>query len=354
VSVDWYELLAIQVDATVVRVKSRERTDLEFKATASQNSVAKCVKTIAAFANCGGGRIVFGVGDRPRTVCGCSSFPDEADIQNLLRNHLFPTPDIEVTEIHVEGYDLFVLSVKPLAKPPTIAIKDLQTNEGKNKTVLSQGVIYYRRSGQSSPATGEEFSALLDKRDEIVRNSILSFLARGREVGFENVAVADFRRYGSGSENVTLWVPEAAAKDLNIVDRAKLVESDGAPAYQIRGSVNLTLPSDRDPRKPLLPAAASRALREFMKDKFWEQFPWSETHLRKATTHLGFWQNLEGDGRHTGFEHLTKRPLYYEEGRAAVQRFANRTPNEFIDVVGSASTKSEWRRRQRTVEAEQA
>lgn len=341
------DLLALEEGESVLRVKSRERSDLEFKGDATPNSIVKCVKTIAAFANCGGGHIVFGVGDRPRIICGCSEFPDEARIQDLLRNHLYPTPDVEVVEESIAGFSLFVLIVRPLSKPPVIAIKDLQTSEGRNRTVLSQGVVYYRRSGQSRPATGEEFAALVDKRDQTVRESILSFLAKGKEVGFENVAVADFRRYGSGSENVTLWVPESAAKDLNIVDRAKLVESGGAPAYQIRGSVNLTMPSDRDPRKPLLTAPSARALREFMKEKFWDEFPWSETHLRKATTHLGFWDKQEGDGRHTGFESLTKRPIYYEEGRAAVQRFANRTPNEFVDVVGSAKTKAEWRRIQK-------
>lgn len=339
------DILDIQVIGSEARVRSRERTDLEFKSDASANSFAKCIKTIAAFANCGGGRIVFVVADRPRILVGCNDFPDEATIQNLLRNHLYPIPEIFISEEEIHSLRLISVNVKAASKPPVIAIKDLQTSERRNTTVLSQGVIYFRRSGQSRPATGEEFSSLLERRDERTRQSILSLLARGNEIGFENVAVADFRKYGSDNENVTLWVPESAAKELNIIDRAKLVEDKGAPAYQIRGSVSLTLPSDRDPRKPLLPALAARALRDFMKQKFWPEIPWSETHIRKATAHLGFWTTAEGDGRHTGQEPLTGRPIYFEEGRAAVQRFANRTPDEFIDVVGSQATRGEWRRR---------
>ncbi len=326
------------------RVRSRERRNLELKQDASKTSIAKSLKTIAAFANCGGGHIVFGVSDRPRDLCGCDGFPDEAEIQNTLSRHLSPIPDFFVSEHNLYGKSIYCLTVQSIRKSPVIAIRDIQTSEKKAKTVLSQGVVYFRRAGQSGPATGEEFAALLEGRDQMVRESILGLLSRGKEIGFENVAVADFRQYGSSGDNVTLWVPESSAKDLKIIDRAKLVETDGAPAYQIRGNINLTTPSDKDPRKPLLPKAAARALREFMKEKFWNEFPWSETHLRKACKHLGFWSNPEGDGIHTGYEQLTKRPLYYQDGRAAVQRFASRTPEAFVEAVGSKGTRAEWRR----------
>ncbi|MEO1380384.1 MAG: hypothetical protein AAFU69_08535, partial [Pseudomonadota bacterium] len=57
---------------------------------------------------------------------------------------------------------------------------------------------------------------------------------------------------------------------------------------------------------------------------------------------LGFWEHRRGDNKNTGYEPNTERPLYFEAGRAAIQRFANRNPDDFVDVVGSVQTKQKW------------
>ena len=343
------QLLDCKKDVTNrFKVKSRERTDLEFKESPDENALRKCLKTIAAFANANGGRIIFGVTDSPRYVCGISEFPDEADLQNLIGECLYPTPEIQVIE-HLLDDDLLIeLYVHSSVKRPVIATKDVQTKERKNKTVLSQGVVYARRAGQTKPITGEEFGRLLERRDEQIRSSILSLLSRANSIGFDQVAVADFRKYGSAEENVTLWVPEGAAKDLNIIDRARLVEDAGAPAYQIRGQVQLTTPSDKDPRVPLLPAKSVRALKGPVTMVFGTWFPWTERHLRKAAEHLGFWNEKTGDGRHTGWEQNTERPLYYVDGRNAILRFAKTSPEEFVEVIGSRETRARFKRENAT------
>lgn len=346
-------LIQCSEDDVDLRVGSRERRDLEFKAVADQNCIRKSVKTVAAFSNLNGGSVVFGVAERPRRLIGIGEFPDEARLQDLLTNHLYPVPDIEVIEHRVRDLLIIQLYVLPCPKAPVVAIKDLQTQDRNNSTVLSQGTIYFRRAGQTKPVSGEECSTILERRDEAVRQSILGLLSRAGEIGFESAAIADFRQYGKRDENVTLYVPYGAARELNIIDRAKLVESDGAPAYQIRGSVKLTASTDRDPRKPLLPSVSARVLRDPIRRSFWASFPWSHSHLRKAASHLGFWDRREGDGVHTGSNEVTANPVYFEAGRAAVQRFANRNPEEFVEVVGSAATKSEFaRRRENAAEAD--
>lgn len=344
---EFFELLACQYSGSNIRVNSRERTDLEFKASGERNSILKSIKTIAAFANRQGGNIVFGVSDRPRSVCGIEEFLDESELQDILTRHLYPVPDVQLFEHFIGDYRLIRLRVLAARKAPVMAIKDLQTSERRNSNVLNQGVIYYRRSGQTKPASGEELASILEKRDNFVRNSILDLLSRAGEIGFESVAIADFRQYGSRDENVTLYVPESAAHELNIIDRAKLVSENGAPAYQIRGAVRLTASTDRDPRKPLLPEAAARALRAEIRKIFWPEFPWVASHLRKAASHLGFWDNANGDGSHTGINEVTGGPVYFEAGRAAIQRFATRNSDEFIEAIGSLATKAEWGRRKR-------
>lgn len=341
---DFQEFLACSLEADGKwKVNSRERTDLEFKEQGDENAVRKCLKTIAGFANGKGGSIVFGVSDRPRYVTGIEEFMDEADLQNLLLTSIYPVPEIELHEHPIGDHQVFELRVESHPKKPIIAIKDVQTKGAKNKTVLSQGVIYARRAGQTKAISGEEFGALLDARDSQTRNSVLSLLSRAEDIGFDNVAVADFRKYGKADENVTLWVPEVSAKELNIIDRAKLVEDKGAPAYQIRGQIKLTVSSDKDPRKPLLPKKAARVLKEPIQKIFGTWFPWTDHHLRKAATHLGFWNDQKGDNKNTGFETMSERPIYYEDGRVAIQRFANRNPDEFVEVVGSQQTQISWK-----------
>lgn len=53
---------------------------------------------------------------------------------------------------------------------------------------------------------------------------------------------------------------------------------------------------------------------------------------------------------HTCLNEVTQRPVYFEAGRAAIQRFANRNPDEFVETIGSKETKAEWRRRKKEAE----
>ena len=52
------------------RLLARESSWLEFKESFSYKSLAKYAKTMAAFANCGGGYIIFGVQNSPHEYVG--------------------------------------------------------------------------------------------------------------------------------------------------------------------------------------------------------------------------------------------------------------------------------------------
>ena len=346
---DFEEYLTLTAEADgAIKVGARERRNLEFKEQLDENALRKCLKTVAAFANTVGGVIVFGVTDRNRRICGvdAASIPDTSAIDDLFSQHLSPEIGYVANEIEYAGHVLFTLSISQSRKPPIIASKDCHTKGQGSKLVLAQGVVYYRRAGQSRPASGDEFRAIIERRDEAIQASILSFIDRGRERGFEHLSVADFGSIANPGDSATLYVPEAIAQSLNIIDRAKLVESGGAPAYEIKGEIRFGTHSDKDPRKPLLPAPAARSLRSEIEKVFWVGFPWSAVHLGKAASHLGFWDKEEGDSRHTAIEELTSRRKYLEAGRIAVLNFAQNSPEEFVEVVGSTSTRARWRRQQ--------
>lgn len=325
------------------RVTARESKDLEFKREFTIATLKKSLKTIAAFANAGGGEVVFGIADKPRELFGIiGQNIDEGHVSELLTQALLPIPEWDLCEFELKAKKLCVLSVSPAIKPPIIAIKDFSIGD---KPALQQGVIYTRRRGQTSPITGAEFNQLMNQRDEALERRIFQFLSKGRDIGFDRAIVAGRRNDGDTNDAMSFYLPATSAKELNVVDTARLVESDGAPAYELIGSVQLFAPSDEDPRVPLKASDSATQMAECIRRIFYSEFPWSFSHLKKVSAHLGFWKSEEGDGVHTGKEKLTGTTVYYQAGRDAILDFARQNPDEFVDVVASQRTRDIWRNR---------
>jgi len=329
------------------RVTARESTDLELKRDMALPTFRKALKTIAAFANKTGGHIVFGVSDNPRLLVGLGgNVLDEGRQSEQISQAISPMPTTHFVTVDIHGRVLGVLIVDPLPKPPSIAIRDIAGAQGTDP-VLRKGTVYTRRRGQTAPITGEEFSQLLLSRDEKTRSEIFTYLSRGRDIGFDQVVVADPR---SGIEDdgkeMTFYLPATAAADMNVIDKGTLVQEGGSPAYKLVGNVQLSTPADRDPRNPKRPTDAVEEMRPPIAEVFGADFPWSYSHLRKAADHLGFWDQAEGDKTHTGVEPITGTTLYYAKGREAVAQFAKQTPDDFVEVVGSQKTQEAWKRTQ--------
>lgn len=340
-------LALVSKDGDEYRVTARESTDLEFKRDMTLSTFRKSLKTIAAFANKTGGQIIFGVSDNPRLLVGIGdNFIDEGVQSEQISQAISPMPTTHFIIIDILSRKLGVLTVAPLPKPPSIAIRDISGANGA-EPVLRKGTVYTRRRGQTAPITGEEFSQLLLSRDEKTRSEIFTYLTRGRDIGFDQVVVADPR---SGTEDngreMTFYLPATAAAEMNVIEKGTLVQEGGSPAYKLVGNVKLTTPAGNDPRKPKRPSIAVKEMGSFIADIFGTSFPWSPSHLRKAADHLGFWDQADGDNTHTGIESITGTPIYYAKGREAVIQFAKQTPDDFVEVVGSQKTQELWRRAQ--------
>lgn len=326
------------------RINARESTDLEFKAELSLAVFKKSLKTIAAFANKGGGYIVFGVRDRPKTLIGIGdAWLDEGIQSEYLVKNLVPVPVTHFFTARTHNKLIAVLHVEAASRPPVISICDLQSHP-ENENILRQGVVYTRRRGQTSSISGEEFSQIMNARDQQTREEIFSFLARGKQVGFDKVVVAKAGVAKEGETGMTFYLPAAAAKDLNVIDRARLVQEGGAPAYEIQGTVHLTIPNADDPRLPLKASDSCTSMLDEIRRNFGDDFPWNFSHLKRAAKHLGLWPTDDGDGHHTGREKLTGTTVYYHPGREAILNFSKQNPDEFVEVVGSQETRLKWGR----------
>lgn len=159
----------------------RESRHLDFKRefdVASNEAWCELIKDIVAFANSGGGIIVFGIendGDSSGDNCAAVLAYDIADITNKIFKYTgYQFSDIETTEVERSGasYPALVIAVADVpivfTKPGTYDV-----GGGKQKTAFAQGTIYFRHGGKSEPGNRDDLVAWHDRELSKHRRSLL-------------------------------------------------------------------------------------------------------------------------------------------------------------------------------------
>ncbi len=148
------------------RIISRESSNLEFKESFGWNSLAKYLKTCAAFANTKGGHLVFGIGRRPHELLGLSENNlkqfeniDPAKMSGHFNDQFFPEILWDIHEYELKGKTYGVLSVHGSHDKPVLCKKDADN-------VLKEGDIYYRYRGRSERIKYSELRGILDSKKE--------------------------------------------------------------------------------------------------------------------------------------------------------------------------------------------
>lgn len=238
----------ITFDAESLRVTSREGKHCEFKQSFDSSQFCKYVKTLSAFSNADGGKIIFGVSDSPRIIFGIDkeNIPDDADIGNQFSTHFDPEIKFQTKEYAVSSLLIFVISVSMANNRPVMCkkgknIEQTRGNRTTNKEVLKEGAIYYRYSAKSELIKYSELNTIIIDRDRKRIQNILETLRLAEKVGYDKVGFVDAGRWGEGSQVSELMITETAAKSLNFIEEGKFVEKsgDGDPAYYVLGKVNL-------------------------------------------------------------------------------------------------------------------
>jgi predicted HTH transcriptional regulator len=109
-----------QFDALTRSVSAREGKHREFKTDFITNNFSDYTKTLAAFANAGGGTIIFGVSDRPRRIVGVEEAIDEARWADRLREDFSPEIVIATRSYVVSDRTIFAISVDSSPQRPII------------------------------------------------------------------------------------------------------------------------------------------------------------------------------------------------------------------------------------------
>ena len=159
----------------------RENKILDFKAgfdPSVTHDWCELVKDIVAFANSGGGVILFGMND-DLTLADINPAPllaiDPAVITNKIArytNHQFG--DFQWERIERDGAELVALLIYG-ARVPMVFDKPgtYEVEPGRQKTAFSKGTVYFRHGTKCEPATMEDLRLWLERELESIRTSWL-------------------------------------------------------------------------------------------------------------------------------------------------------------------------------------
>jgi len=261
----------VKVDRTKLleraKIAERESKYLDFKREFNLNSAeAWCslIKDIVAFANSGGGIVIFGVeddgSDSKFDATAILKF-DDADITNKIAKYTnYQFSEIEIVEVlrGSKSYPAFLISS---VEVPIVFMKPgtYDVGGGKQKTAFSQGTIYFRHGSKSEPANRDDLQGWRDREIARARSSWLGGIrkvvetAPGQSV-VVTTQVANNKTTGAvpwavvtADPNATRFVPTNAEeiwlyrqKDLIVEVNKKLPKSMPINSHDIQ-SINNTL-----------------------------------------------------------------------------------------------------------------
>jgi hypothetical protein len=148
----------VEVDAATrveVLISGGERANVEFKRQLPGGDPARVMKTVAAFANGGGGTLLFGVENDGQVVgVGDQQTRQSLDrLTSLISDWVRPLPDFECELVEISGQGVIAVNVAAGA--------DVPYGTGTNDRDIR---YYVRRAGNTFPATPADVRAFVQAR----------------------------------------------------------------------------------------------------------------------------------------------------------------------------------------------
>ncbi|MFK8215447.1 AlbA family DNA-binding domain-containing protein [Haloferax volcanii] len=121
-------------------------------------------------------------GGGPRHI---ASF-DESDLQETISSNLSPAPNFSIETFDIDGCEVILLSVTPLAGAPCLVTKDL--NDDSNNTFLNRGTVFVRKGSGKKIADADDLQRIIDDRLQKRRSEILDGVRKAIDLGPEFVS----------------------------------------------------------------------------------------------------------------------------------------------------------------------
>ena len=229
------------------RLLARESSGLEFKESFSYKSLAKYAKTMAAFANCGGGYIIFGVQNSPHVYVGLAEKKldafksiDPERITEELNNTFAPEIRYEMNTYVFKGKSFGYIFVEEAQDKPVMAIK----NWGDG--IISDGGIYYRYRGRSQSIRFPELRNIMNSVREKEQHLWMRHLTRIARIGVKDVGLFDIKSGTTTFHNgQTFYLDETILGKVAFIKEGEFSERGGIPTLRVIGDVkNISAETD--------------------------------------------------------------------------------------------------------------
>jgi hypothetical protein len=191
-----------------------ETTTVDFKGAfdpATKGDWLEVIKDIVAFANSGGGVVLFGVDDSGK-LSGLNCQPildfDVARLSDKLRKYTrSDLNDLALMSGERDGRPLGLVYVGPVDVPVVFTADGKYANgAGGERFAFRAGSTYFRHGAKSEPGTSDDLRQFLERRIEAVRDSWLSGIIRVVEapIGAQVRVLAGDGQTNSGNTPVSI------------------------------------------------------------------------------------------------------------------------------------------------------
>lgn len=220
------------------RVISRECSWLEFKESFGWASIAKYLRTCAAFANVKGGYIVFGIANQPHTLRGLKGknleyfeVLDPEQLTKHLNDHFAPEIEWDIHQYELNGNVYGLLFVHESRNKPVVCCKDA----GKE---LKEGDIYYRYRGRTERIKYPELRIILEAKREQEQQLWMQHLAHIARIGVQDAGIFDLQTGQVTGSGGSFFIDESLLSQLSFIKEGEFSEVKGKPALKLIGSVH--------------------------------------------------------------------------------------------------------------------
>lgn len=225
------ELIRTKDDDTLFH---REKQDLEFKKNFQFKSMAKYLKTIAAFSNNQGGVLLFGISDSPRKPIGMSNDQfnsiDSEKITEFLNKYFSPEILWDMEEYEIDGNRFGMFIIAESDNKPVIC----KTSADK----IAEGEIYYRYRGRSEKIKYPEMQKIFQERELKQKQLWMEHIEKIAHIGPQNISYIDLIRGEIPRKNgQNIVIDKKLLKSLKYVKEYESVEKEGAEALKIIGEI---------------------------------------------------------------------------------------------------------------------
>ena len=225
--------LAVDTPNALARL---ENETIEYKQSLSLDP--QILRTCAAFANCRGGFIVFGVIDRTREPVELNKKHIEVleqfdlkDIHSQLNDLFVPRIRVDIRSYKFQGKTFGVLFVFECTDKPVMAIKQ--------KSNIRDRDIYYSYGGSIEKIRYAELLAIIQQRVQQQLGWLASQVQFLAKRGPGNVAQFDLLTgEGFGEAVREFAIDEDTLSELRVIEEGKFSEIEGAPAIKLMADVS--------------------------------------------------------------------------------------------------------------------